>query len=168
MITASALTPRCPHSSAIPSTAYAGAATTAKSTGAGSAAADGISAAAGYLALQWLGHCYGATKQERLRRLPGDDFTDDPVAVTSHAITINAPPDRIWPWLVQMGWHRGARYTAQWAGRLLFPANDPSADRIIPELQHLKVGDHIPDGPLRPSVSSPSSSFSRTSPRLAL
>jgi DNA-binding transcriptional LysR family regulator len=67
--------------------------------------------------------------------------------MTTHAITIDAPPERIWPWLVQMGWHRGAWYTAEWVDRLLFPANGPSADRIIPELEHLAVGDHIPDGP---------------------
>jgi hypothetical protein len=69
------------------------------------------------------------------------------MAVTTHAITVAAPPERIWPWLVQMGWHRGAWYTAEWVDRLLFPANGPSADRIIPEFQQLAVGDHIPDGP---------------------
>ena len=39
--TTSALTPRCPHSSAIPTTAAAGVAMTARSTSPGSAAADG-------------------------------------------------------------------------------------------------------------------------------
>jgi hypothetical protein len=104
-------------------------------------------AVAGYLTLQWLGRSYGATRAERHRRLPGDDLLADPMAVTTHAITIGAPPERIWPWLVQMGWHRGAWYTAEWVDRLLFPANRPSADRIIPEFQQLAVGDHIPDGP---------------------
>jgi hypothetical protein len=75
-----------------------------------------MSAVAGYLALQWPGHYHGATEQERHRRLPGDDLTDDPVAVTTHAIMINAPPDRIWPWLAQMGWHRWAG-TARAVGR---------------------------------------------------
>jgi hypothetical protein len=69
------------------------------------------------------------------------------MAVTTHAITIDAPPERIWPWLVQMGWHRGAWYTAEWVDRLLFPANGPSADRLLPRFQHLKIGDRIPDGP---------------------
>jgi hypothetical protein len=110
-----------------------------------SAAAAG--AVAGYLTLQWLGRSYGATRAERHRRLPGDDLMAAPMAVTTHAITIDAPPERIWPWLVQMGWHRGAWYTARWVDRLLFPANGPSADRILPQFQHLAVGDHIPDGP---------------------
>jgi hypothetical protein len=110
-------------------------------------AAAAAGAAAGYLALQWLGRTYGATKAERHRRLPGDDLVAGPIAVTTHAITVAAPPERIWPWLVQMGWHRGAWYTAEWVDRVLFPANGPSANRIIPEFQQLAVGDHIPDGP---------------------
>ena len=110
-----------------------------------SAAAAG--AVAGYLALQWLGRSYGATRAERQRRLPGDALIAAPMAETTHAITVDAPPERIWPWLVQMGWHRGAWYTAEWVDRLLFPANGPSADRILPEFQHLAAGDHIPDGP---------------------
>jgi len=45
-----------------------------------------------------------------------------------------------------MGWHRAGWYTARWVDRLLFPANWPSANRIIPELQDIQVGDFIPDG----------------------
>jgi hypothetical protein len=100
-----------------------------------------------YAALQWLGRTYGSTRQERDRGLPGDELTVNPMAVTTHTITINAPAAQIWPWLVQMGWHRGGWYTAEWVDRLLFPANGPSAERVIPELQHLAVGDRVPDGP---------------------
>lgn len=110
-------------------------------------AAAAAGAVAGYLTLQWLGRSYGATRAERHRRLPGDGLIAAPMAATTHAITVGAPTERIWPWLVQMGWHRGAWYTAWWIDRLLFPANGPSADRIMPEFQHLAVGDHIPDGP---------------------
>jgi hypothetical protein len=101
----------------------------------------------GYAALQWLGRSYGATTVERRSALPGDELCRHPDAVTTHATTIQAPPQRVWPWLVQMGWGRGQWYTARWVDRLLFPANGPSADRIIPELQHLAVGDRILDGP---------------------
>jgi hypothetical protein len=79
-------------------------------------------------------------------RIPGDDIIAEPVVVTNHAITIDAPPGYVWPWLVQMGWGRGGWYTARWVDRLLFPANGSSATPIVPELQDLEVGDFIPDG----------------------
>ena len=65
----------------------------------------------------------------------------------THAITIDVPSEQVWPWLVQMGWHRGGWYTARWVDRLLFPGNAPSLDRLDPALQHLQVGDFVPDGP---------------------
>ena len=53
----------------------------------------------------------------------------------------------MWPWLVQVGWHRAGWYTYRWVDRLLFPANPASAESILPEHQKLKVGDRIPYGP---------------------
>jgi hypothetical protein len=97
---------------------------------------------------QWLGRTAGSTRAERQRRLPGDELVARPTVVTNHAITIPERPERVWPWLVQMGWHRGGWYTPRWVDRLLFPANWPSANRLIPQLQRpLRVGDRIPDGP---------------------
>jgi len=93
-----------------------------------------------------LGRTYGSTAAERSSILPGDDLIPDPEVTTDHGITIDAPPADVWPWLVQMGWHRGGWYTARWVDRLLFPANWPSANRIIPELQDTGVGSFIPDG----------------------
>jgi hypothetical protein len=97
-------------------------------------------------ALIHLGQTYGSTRRERAMRLPGDEIVSTPQVVTNHAITIGAPTDCVWPWLVQMGWHRAGWYTARWVDKLLFPLNWPSANRIIPELQNIKVGDFIPDG----------------------
>ena len=97
---------------------------------------------------QWLGRTAGSTQAERRQMLPGDELVDHPTVVTNHAVTIPTPPDRVWPWLVQMGWHRGGWYTARWVDRLLFPANWPSATELVPELQWpLAIGDRIPDGP---------------------
>jgi hypothetical protein len=63
-------------------------------------------------------------------------------------VTIDAPPDRVWPWLTQMGWHLGGYYTPGWVDRLLFPANWPSLGRLDPLLvRDLEVGDTVPDGP---------------------
>jgi hypothetical protein len=98
-------------------------------------------------ALVRLGRTYGSTVEERGLRLPGDELITRPDVVTDHAITIGAPPSDVWPWLVQMGWHRGGWYTARWVDRLFFPDNGPSATRITPDLQGLAVGDFVPDGP---------------------
>jgi hypothetical protein len=106
-----------------------------------------LAGAAGWLALHRLGRTYGSTRHERLRAMPGDGYVDDAQIVATHAVDLAAPPEDVWPWLVQVGWHRAGWYTARWVDRLLFPANWPSADRIIPALQDTSVGDFIPDGP---------------------
>jgi len=103
-------------------------------------------AAEAYGALTYLGLTWGATRQERRRSLPGDDIVPDPMLQTDHAITIGVPPSDVWPWLVQMGWGRAGWYTYRWVDKLIFPKNGPSADAILPEHQHLAVGDRIPDG----------------------
>ncbi|MGZ5418487.1 MAG: hypothetical protein ACXWDI_15065 [Nocardioides sp.] len=102
-------------------------------------------AAAG--ALQWLGRTYGSTAEERRRQLPGDELVEAPQVITNHATTIEGTPASVWPWLAQMGWGRGQWYTARWVDKLLFPRNGPSADVVVPELQNLKVGDKVLDGP---------------------
>ena len=109
-------------------------------------AALGI-AAAGEAALIHLGRTYGSMARERDLTLPGDRVVGRPQVVIDHAVTIDAPPSAVWPWLLQMGWGRGGWYTARWVDRLLFPANGPSAEAIVPDLQELAIGDFIPDGP---------------------
>lgn len=106
------------------------------------------SAMAGYAALQVLGRHAGSTAAERRAGLPGDELVRSPQMVMNHAATIDAPAERIWPWLTQMGWHRGGWYTPHWVDRLLFPDNWSSLDRLDPCLVcDLRVGDTIPDGP---------------------
>jgi hypothetical protein len=97
-------------------------------------------------ALVRLGRTSGSTAAERGLALPGDGIVPAPQVVTDHAVTLAAAPEDVWPWLVQMGWHRGGWYTARWVDRLLFPANLPSADRVLPDLQEVAVGSFIPDG----------------------
>ncbi|HEX3327226.1 MAG TPA: hypothetical protein VHV50_09545 [Actinomycetota bacterium] len=102
---------------------------------------------AAWLTIYSLGRTWGSTLEERTRYLPGDDLIPDPRLTTNHATTIKATPEEIWPWLVQLGWHRGGWYTYRWVDRLLFPANRASAESILPQWQDLHVGDRIPDGP---------------------
>ena len=62
--------------------------------------------------------------------------------VATRVVEIDAPPSAIWPWLVQMGPGRGGACTYDWIERRL--GIDIRTNRVIPELQHLKVGDEIP------------------------
>jgi hypothetical protein len=80
---------------------------------------------------------------ERRWRLSGDDIVPEARAQFTHAVTIAAPPRDVWPWLVQMGCQRGGWYS--WDR--LDNAGKPSAERIVPELQHIEVGDVLPYRP---------------------
>ena len=72
--------------------------------------------------------------------LPGDDLLPTARAEVTHHVDIQAPPEDVWPWLVQMGRRRGGWYS--WD--LLDNGGVPSANRIVPELQKLAVGDILP------------------------
>ena len=102
---------------------------------------------AAWMALHHAGRTWGSTRQERLRPLPGDWLVQRPQTVSNHAATLPAPPEEVWPWLMQVGWHRGGWYTPRWVDVLFFPDNLPSADAVLPEYDALRVGDLVPDGP---------------------
>ena len=86
---------------------------------------------------------WGATPDEVSRPLPGDDLVPRPTFNATRAISIDAPPERIWPWLVQVGTTRAGWYSYD----LLDNLGHPSARRIIPELQRLAPGDVVPMSP---------------------
>ncbi|MCL5961159.1 MAG: hypothetical protein M1358_17945 [Chloroflexi bacterium] len=88
---------------------------------------------------------WGATDAELARSMPGDDIVQRPTFVATRAVTIQARPNEIWPWLLQIGCRRAGWYSYDWIDNL----GTPSAERIIPELQHLEVGDLIPMSPDR-------------------
>jgi hypothetical protein len=75
---------------------------------------------------------------------PGDDIIKNPMHVATRAVTIKTRSAEIWPWLVQMGYKRGGMYSYDWIDRLLGVLDGPRAERIIPEFQHLEVGDVVP------------------------
>ncbi len=86
---------------------------------------------------------WGATDEEVAQALPGDEVVRRPTFAATRAVTVAARPEHIWPWLVQIGFGRAGWYSYDWIDNL----GRPSAERIVPELQQLAVGDYIPLGP---------------------
>jgi hypothetical protein len=84
-----------------------------------------------------------ASLEERKRSLPGDLWIPDAAATVMHAVTIAAPPECVWPWLVQMGSGRAGWYSYDWVDN----GGHPSATTIIPALQHIAPGDVLPSLP---------------------
>lgn len=84
----------------------------------------------------------GATDEEMIRQFPGDDLVPDPSDETPRAVTVNAPADAVWPWIVQLGQGRGGFYRYSWLENLA-GADIHNVDHIIPELQDLEKGDSI-------------------------
>ena len=82
-----------------------------------------------------------ATGDERVRALPGDERIPQAIDTLTHGVTIRRAPRDVWPWLVQMGaGSRGGWYSYDW----LDNGGQPSAARILPELQHPAVGTIFP------------------------
>jgi hypothetical protein len=82
---------------------------------------------------------WGATREEVTAGYPGDEIIPSPTGGATMATTLPAPPEKLWPWLVQMGGDRGGWYSHDW----LDNNGRPSADRIVPEWQHLGLGQHL-------------------------
>jgi hypothetical protein len=87
------------------------------------------------------GRSVRATIDERARALPGDERIPQAIDTLTHGVTIRRAPHDVWPWLVQMGaGSRGGWYSYDW----LDNGRQPSAARIVPELQHPAVGTIFP------------------------
>ncbi|HET7051428.1 MAG TPA: hypothetical protein VFI54_24385 [Solirubrobacteraceae bacterium] len=95
---------------------------------------------------------WGATEEEAISRLPGDELLEYADGVATRAIAIVAPASAVWPWLVQMGPSpRGGAYTYDWIENLL-GLNMHSTDRVLSEFQHPEVGDTVGYGTNRMRV----------------
>jgi hypothetical protein len=81
---------------------------------------------------------WGTTEEEANANLPGDELVRNPKLRMTWGITINAPIEDVWPWVIQMGQGRGGFYTYQFleniAGCQIF-----NADRILPEHQQIPL-----------------------------
>jgi hypothetical protein len=86
---------------------------------------------------------WGATPAELASPLPGDAAMPGAQYKSTRAISIGAPPEAVWPWLVQVGCLRAGWYSND----LLDNLAHPSATTILPELQHLDVGQLVPMSP---------------------
>jgi hypothetical protein len=92
---------------------------------------------------------WGATAEEVAAAMPGDALLPHAQFRATRAISIDAPPAAVWPWLVQVGCLRAGWYSND----LLDNLGRPSATTILPELQHLEVGQWVPMAPsARPSA----------------
>jgi hypothetical protein len=84
---------------------------------------------------------WGATDEEVHGTWPGDEMSPEPASEATRAITIQAPAETVWPWIVQIGQDRGGFYSYTWLENL-FGARMRNADTILPGLTR-QVGDTV-------------------------
>jgi hypothetical protein len=81
---------------------------------------------------------------------PGDELLPNPLMQTTHAVTIEAPAETAWKWIVQVGYERGGFYSYDWLERAAGLAGLRSATQIDPDLQKVRLGDTIKISPVTP------------------
>ena len=92
---------------------------------------------------------WGSTPEERQARLPGDEVVEGVMTHRTRAVTIDARPEAVWPWLVQLGDSRAGWYSYDWIENWIFPGTIHRADgrhsatQIHPEFREIRVGDQI-------------------------
>lgn len=84
-----------------------------------------------------------ATPLEKRRPLSVDGLVPQRIFESTHAITIDAPPERVWPWIAQMGAGRAGWYS--WDA--IDNGGVPSTTVIVPEFQSVTSGDIMPAVP---------------------
>ena len=85
---------------------------------------------------------WGIDPLETKKPLAGDELIPVPSAIETRSITIDAQPEAVWPWLVQMGFDRGGWYSYD-----QLDMRGTSAAKILPEFQVIAVGDIVPTSP---------------------
>jgi hypothetical protein len=80
------------------------------------------------------------SQEEKHRPMPGDHLVQNPIAMLTDGITIKAPPEKVWPWIVQIGSGRAGWYSFDWIDN----GGHASAKSILLERQHLAPGDIVP------------------------
>jgi hypothetical protein len=85
---------------------------------------------------------WGIEPDEGTKWLPGDDLVPTTTAIETRGLTIDAPPEAVWPWLVQMGYGR-----AGWYSYDQLDMRGKSAVKLVPEWGTIAVGDIVPMAP---------------------
>jgi hypothetical protein len=91
---------------------------------------------------RWAYLRYGATTGETLEALPGDELIPQADLVATRAVTIGAPPERVWPWVAQLGQGRAGFYSYDWIENLA-GCEIENADHVHPEWQDVSPGDEF-------------------------
>lgn len=86
---------------------------------------------------------WGATQAEINGSFTGDELVPSPRITYTRAISINAKPEQIYPWIVQLGAEKGGMYSYSWFETNILQCELINADRIHEEWQNLKVGDQM-------------------------
>lgn len=89
---------------------------------------------------------WGTTDKETEKNLPGDDLVPQAKLTATHAVTIQAPPSQVWPWLVQIGQGRGGFYSYDFIENSM-GLDIHSTQGIMPQYQDLQAGDTVPLSP---------------------
>lgn len=96
----------------------------------------------------------GASSDEISASLPGDELVPSPNIGYTRAVSINASPEQIYPWIVQLGADRGGWYSYEWFETNVLHCKNTNADRIHEEWQGLEVGGQVkmcPDEKMPPA-----------------
>jgi hypothetical protein len=98
--------------------------------------------AVGVMAARRVFNRWGIDSTEATQMLPGDELVTEPTTTDTRGIDIDAPPEQVWPWLVQMGYKR-----AGWYSYDAIDVNAGSSREIVPEFQAIEVGQVLPTHP---------------------
>ena len=85
---------------------------------------------------------WGATHVDRVVRLPGDELSPRAYHTITHAVNIDAPPEAVWPWIMQIGQDRSGFYSYRFLENLA-GCDMPSVRKIMPEWQNRAKGDTV-------------------------
>lgn len=98
---------------------------------------------------------WGATDEEIERSYPGDELVPDPKWTANHAISIDATPELVWPWIAQIGQGRGGFYSYEKLENLT-GCQIENASTILEEHQRVREGDpirlHVEMPPMRVAI----------------